>query len=651
MNNEFLVVHGYPQAAALLRSRFGEVQGKKGSRFLCDEVDLSQGETRCDLNRKIGVILVLSKDLLAVPSTAAFLQQVFHKMKDSDAFLVIPWLYHISLGDLKQTAMHGCETAASLLDTIHIGDELQDVSEVVKAVQKYIEGIFRLRLAAWFGRGQRIVSLTFGYLTGFIVYALGSLMFLVAIVKSQITPGFSRYEAWINLIPGDVMMMLISGLTIVFAVQIIQLWRLKLCGSSMTVLYPSAEIEFRITGAGVLSASLLIHHYESFMNVKNMLVGAGFGLLALSLFRGGCRAKMTPLLFSQVPTELKNRSLLPDLYKRMAYCIAHPGRRFLSIPPTRCFVSYSKSSQWCAETAENLMRNLRGKGAQVFLDRHSLIKGRSWKTQIQEALDNVNVFIIVLDETACKREWVVAEFVHTYLNKMRDASPEMVIVHPCGMDFSALENDRPNTRFFSEIIVQPSVRIPDWMRMKMAEFSPSTVDAMCTAIRCRNFNLTRTGKVTLGSKMLFKSLLHISIIFGSLLGWPLLALPFFTREISGIGFSAISVCLSYPIAAKYLAWWCGCQAGYSAWFAVWHFFLNDSDRNLSGLYVNTSIRGFRSTLLMLSFGYTVWFFSHAFDWQDISILILMVYFGYALAIVSAKEYKTYVEVDSYAVID
>ena len=120
-------------------------------------------------------------------------------------------------------------------------------------------------------------------------------------------------------------------------------------------------------------------------------------------------------------------------------------------------------------------------GAFVFLDRSSLRPGRSWKQQLRSAIMDSNVFVVIMDANAARRAWIVAEFMTAYRIKVVKRSPEIFVIHPADMDFSAAST--PASALFNELMVLPSRPIPNWMRSRMAAFDHDTALAMCRAIR------------------------------------------------------------------------------------------------------------------------------------------------------------------------
>jgi hypothetical protein len=91
------------------------------------------------------------------------------------------------------------------------------------------------------------------------------------------------------------------------------------------------------------------------------------------------------------------------------------------------------------------------------------------------------VFIVVLDQFACRREWVAAEFAAAYRNKIVKGTPEIFIIHPKEIDFAKL--DSPAGSFFAELIVQPSRVIPERMLSRMAPYDAQSSAKICSAIR------------------------------------------------------------------------------------------------------------------------------------------------------------------------
>ena len=612
--------------------------------FSCDKMLVADSIQigNYDLESYNGVILIITSDSLHSQVFNRIVQQAVWQLHKSDAFFIIPWIKGMSVEDLKKHSQKGNDIAATLLENVHISEKQTSCTHVAEVLRKCCENAYGLYISTMYREISRKFTVLLGYISVTTLFLTAIFIFIAAFFKDKKIQGPPFIETWVEYVPADVMTCIILSILTAFTIYFWQLLQLKLCGSRFESFYPKMKLEFQPVFFLSFSGVFLLYQSKFTLDWKSICIGIGFGILVMSLFRAGCRAKMGPFTFEDMPKVLQEKTLLRQLYVRMAKVIAHTGKPFLQPKHNRVFVSYSASSKWCADTAERLVDILQKKGSHVFFDRRGLVPGQSWKAQLQKALNRVNVFIIVLDEVACQRKWVISEFSYAYLNKMLIRAPEMFIIHPPQMDFSKLDRLHPNTWFFSEIIVRPGENIPNWMKMKMAAFEEKTADAMCEKIRHWGGFENRLDFLVFILKSIIIVPLEMLLAVSSSFGALFLLLPFFVVETGGSRVSANATCTTYPQFALIAAWWCAHETGFSIAMSLSYWF---GEKTNSQKGYNIRSRGLSYYLSALGFGFATWFCSQLFGWQDYAVLVLVAYLGFAIGGIAAKEYETFDDAD------
>ena len=632
---------------AQIRPHLDQAMDKSGGLFTCD--CLLVQDTCQFLDAKFGnyagVIPIVSQASLASPTFCATLQTALEYFTRADTFCIVPWLKNVTVENIEFAAKRGNVAAEFLLDTVHINDRLVTSSDVTETLVKCCNNMHDLLIAEKWEMMTSRIAVILGYIALTVLYATAILVYVVAFFKDGTVKGPDFIEAIIRNVRTDVMNCVSVSIISAFSIYFLQLLRLKLRGSRLASYYPHMKVEFQPVLFLCAGAAFLIYQLEMLPDTKIIFIGVGIGISIIGLFRAGCRAKMGPLSFVEIPKAIRSRTLLQVLYARMATCIAHTGVPFLTPLHSRIFISYSHSSGWCQSTAHRLADMIRKKGGYVFLDWQLLEAGFSWKAQLKQALNSSNVFVIVLDEQACQREWVSAEFSHAYLQKMLTASPEIVIIHPPHIDFSKLDVNFPNSWFFSEIVVQPLMNIPDWMRMKMATFEESTSDAMCTAIRFRHLYSSKWERFV-GLLRVLRLLLivplQMTLAILSPFGVILLGILLFSDGSHGIA----SVLLKYCIETSRHAFWisiiCSALVGFCSAICFSQGFSKRKSFSKNTNPVGDFAWKFLSAC---GFAYIAYYCSRQFEWQNYAIMYLAVHFGFSIGCISYKANATFNDTD------
>jgi hypothetical protein len=396
-------------------------------------------------------------------------------------FAFIPWLDDISIIELECLTASN-HAAAAIVDNVQLTTEMTCADGVALSLTKHFDA---LALLCANDRWHRVLRELLD-ISGKLARAMALLVVVFAVVT-----GAGR----LNLLPiqfvamnrrdADLMVILTVTAMVVVLFSFLNLQSFMHSGSSLGARRPqsaAAFYGFGISGAiiGFSTARLDISSYW------NVVIGVLFGIALESIVRARRRQEYTRLFFDLVPAHMRYPDyfgdILEQLYENMARSTAQSGRRFVEPLHKRAFINYSRSSPWCGNISTQIADLLRSQGAYVYLDTQSLRPGYSWKHQIRRAIDDVNVFIIVLDEAACHRDWIAAEFVAAYAKKIKTGVPEIFVIHQPELNFAGLQGSYA-AKIFSEIIHRPAVAVPERMRFKLAAYSEDKLRDIGTAIR------------------------------------------------------------------------------------------------------------------------------------------------------------------------
>src|SRR5271157_597852 len=78
----------------------------------------------------------------------------------------------------------------------------------------------------------------------------------------------------------------------------------------------------------------------------------------------------------------------------------------MSIKRPLIFISYARSDLIIAEA---LTRSFEQKGYPVWLDYKTIPSGSNWQSEIENALSQADIFVVVLSSKAASSQWVNAE--------------------------------------------------------------------------------------------------------------------------------------------------------------------------------------------------------------------------------------------------
>ncbi len=462
------------------------------------------------------VIPVIDRQMLHSSAMDGLLWSLVRETACRSDFCVIPWLDGITCAELEAAAVES-RVAAYIVDNIQITSEMESVQELIASVINHLNALESLRATDRWDKVTRYIADDLGkgarafefLLLAAALFASASILHILPITILETKP-----EDHDILVIFSVMALTIS------AIWHLDLRTLMLAGKDLAARWPRSIISYQLTGMcafflcySLFKTALVTPRGAMVRLTSDALAGVLLGFTFESLVRVGRRARYSNLLFDLIPFYLshpaKGRDVLGLLYDNIARFSALPGRRFLEPPHKRAFISYSRSSLWCRDTASRVSDYLRGQGVHIFLDRVSMTPGQSWKRQIRHAIEDSNVFIIVLDGSAYQRNWIIAEFATAYNRKIETGTPELFVIHSDGLTFNGADVS-PVARLFSELAVQPSVRIPQRMRFRLSAVRGDNLKEICTAIRW--FRISGAAGPIL-NKLFMSSLTHTAGFF------------------------------------------------------------------------------------------------------------------------------------------
>jgi hypothetical protein len=98
---------------------------------------------------------------------------------------------------------------------------------------------------------------------------------------------------------------------------------------------------------------------------------------------------------------------------------------------SKVFISYVRADE---EIAERLYKDLKERGADVWLDKHDLRAGQGWRGTIKQAVRSSSHFIAVISRNSIhKRGYAQAE-IHEALEKLKEIAPDEIYLIPVRLD-------------------------------------------------------------------------------------------------------------------------------------------------------------------------------------------------------------------------
>ena len=527
MQASFWIISSGPESSSILCRELAKLRFRTPRPFgWYVSSDPSRSQTPpVPMTQLNGAVIIV--DRLALDSEA-FVEAVrlpIATMADRDDFSVFPWLRDdLSIAELKELAEQGNPLAISLVENIQLDPSMESLPGLIAAVRTYLDNLETLRAFSVFEKLSIAIIKVFGRTAAWVSFGvvLGA---LGASVIARLTKPFEIHFSRPDL--RDFSVILVFAAICILLFKSHSLFSLLRCGPELVQSYPRFWAESISVSVAGLAIGLLGAPVARGCHKKTILVGVALGVMLVAFVRKGRRARLQTLPFAELPQLLAQRTLLSHLYDLMAENTVNTGMPLFEPVCKRAFISYSRSSVWSSRVADEMTASLRHLGAFVFLDRPSLRLGLSWKRQLRWAIVNSNVFIVVLDENAARREWIAAEFAAAYRSKIVKRTPEIFVIHPKGMDFSGA--DTPTGAFFAEIMVQPSRAIPRWMRSRMAPYDTESRGTLCRAIW--SYPTAGTLGVVANALLAFSTSVIVPVLlFASMLGLPLLGVHAMVME-------------------------------------------------------------------------------------------------------------------------
>ncbi len=518
MQPSFWIISCGQQPSSLLCRELAELRSRTPKPFgwyVTADPSLNQ-QPPMPLAKLSGTVIVVDRNALVSEAFTEVVRLPISTMADRDDFSVFPWLRDLSVEELKQLATQGNPLAVSLVENLQLDPSMESLPNLMAALRVYLDNLETLRAFSFFERLTLVVLQVFGQIAVWV--SVGVILGALAVsVVSQLSAYSEVFLAPTDV--RDVSVILVSAAIPILLLRLHRLLSLHMCGDELAHSYPRFQVEFLAVGAMGLVTSLSGIPLAKNCGTKTIVVGVVLGAMLVAFVRKGRRASIQALPFAEIPQLLERRALLPQLYDLMAESTVNTGMPLFEPVYKRVFISYSRSSVWSTQVADDMAASLRDVGAFVYLDRPSLRPGLSWKRQLRWAIVNSNVFVVVLDKNAALREWIAAEFATAYRSKIVKRTPEIFVIHPKEMDFS--EKDTPASAFFAELMIQPSRAIPQWMRSRMAPYTAENCSDICRAIW--SYPIAGTLGITANQVLaLVTGIVVPALGFASMLGLPLL---------------------------------------------------------------------------------------------------------------------------------
>lgn len=436
-------------------------------------------------------VLVLDNSMLKNTGLANVLDELFSYASSHSEIMVLPWLKGITVAQLEQMAYHDSPVAVSIVENVHLDASLEQPQGVVDAIKRHL-GSFWLREEETFFRGRARRFMRLLEIAAWVVIAA-----LCVLVQAKYSVGTKPSSAWARWIiwPDSVSVLGIAAFAVVsfdlmwrsiFAVSGIILGRAIRAMRWVAFAFVGYSFWFWDSRIGV--TSWINHDWDL------LLLGGGIGAVLVALMRDGSRARFQ-VDFARIPLLLEKREAVGDFFKWAMRKFCFSSSIML---PTACssyFVSYSRSSPWCVNTAQELSASLKSMNTRVFLDREALQAGDAWKARIESSLNEIDIFVHIIDEQASKKKWVIAEFLTALLGAAARKSPAIVILHP--PDFKPLEaSGNQFAMVFSGILQEVKTRNMWWLKTHLFAYTPANSEQICAYLR---YGLNRfwMAKVTL----------------------------------------------------------------------------------------------------------------------------------------------------------
>ncbi len=512
-------------------------------------------------------VLALDVATMRANDVSEMLDALFEHIASHPEILFLPWLRGTTYEHVQRDANANYDVAVSVIENVHLDPSLETLEGVTNAINRHLKLYWLIEENTYFHGWVKRASVGFGYLAWGAVLGLSGLAQLIWHVSVKPDSIWARTVTW----PEALSVMGVSA----FAAVLYELtWRTT---CSVVGLFSGRTHRFvpaiaqgvavgvlwRLLGriTGVLD---VVRHWDS------MALGLGIGAVLISAIRAGRRGKMN-MDFGRIPQLLTMDEAVPHFYIWALKKFVLTAKRTMPVSHESFFVSYSRSSPWCVETAEAVTKGLSALNTPVFLDRKSLQPGECWKSRLQASLDEIDVFVMAIDSEACKKKWVVSEFMTACMGRAMKLSPKIIILHP--PEFNPLEADGSRyARVFSGILQQIKARGMWWLTPCFMPYTGTHLERTCSAMR---FQANRWWTAEMVLSVLGIVMLMMFQIVGPvlLLTVGLLQCRFSPNEIAGF-------VRSYPLAMRFVTIFAGGIMGFGV---PWTIFRMSRKTRMAGI--------------------------------------------------------------------
>jgi len=427
-----------------------------------------------------GFILIIDKETFRMESAFETIESVLNFVSTNTDYFFLPWLKCITFNEITKAAFKGEKLAVDILENIHIDATLESMEGVVHALNFHLTTFEQKEEIFHFGRLWKRVSIWFGYLS----FALSVIIIILVQVIHESTNNtqflLAEYVKWADSV---IVIILSSGAILTYHIT----WK---CSCAIPWIILGRVYKSFIVIAHLLAVYYIISFFLPLLtqfnvwnNLDSAILGMGLSIVLISIIQSFYRNRMSTN-FHKLPNFLNNSSkeVVKDFFKWAVGKFIKTGKRNVPEFYKSFFVSYSRSSEWCVVTAKQIVQQFNSFNTNVFLDTESLHVGESWKSRLQESIEEIDVFVIVLDNAACQKKWVLSEFMAAYMTKVIKRTPKIVIIKPPGFDILKV-SDSNVSNIFSSILNEIKTRFLYWLKPSIIEFTEDKSKSICSNIR------------------------------------------------------------------------------------------------------------------------------------------------------------------------
>ncbi len=189
--------------------------------------------------------------------------------------------------------------------------------------------------------------------------------------------------------------------------------------------------------------------------------------------------------FSDVGFPDRPRSLLD----RGTRLVQHP--LFMPLFPAirpRVFISYARRTDWSERTANELYGLLEKQNTIAFHDRKGIAAGSNWNAELNRAIREADLFLVLLEPETVRRRWVATELLAALDARSRAGTPRIVVLTPADMNPQSVQD---GFNAFVEVIT-PHSGLDDGRHPRVLETSDVALKSIASDLRPAHYE---TGAV------------------------------------------------------------------------------------------------------------------------------------------------------------